>query len=127
MFSPIGFDANGNEYFNEVSFFQGVYTGRVSKFANDGGVAYIEVPFLNSQSAHQSGCLSKDGRYMIISMESNYSYGVEDLYMIERKSNQEWKSPINLGGEINTEFQEITPYLAPDNRTLFFCYKWQSR
>lgn len=120
MFSPIGFDVNGNEYFSEVSYFQGVYKGRVSKFANNGGVAYIEVPFLNSKSAHQSGCLSKDGRYMILSMESNYSYGVEDLYMIERKSNQEWKSPINLGGQINSEFQEITPYLAPDNRTLFF-------
>ncbi len=120
MFSPIGFDAEGNEYFNEVSYFQGVYTGKVSKFLSDGGVAYIEVPFLNSKSAHQSGCLSKDGRYMIISMESNYTYGVEDLYMVERKSNMEWKGPINLGGQVNSEYQEITPYLAPDNRTLFF-------
>ncbi len=120
MFSPIGFDLNGNEYFSEVSYVQGIYTGRVSKFLNDGGVAYIDVPFLNSKSAHQSGCLSKDGRYMILSMESNYTYGVEDLYMIERKSNQEWKSPVNLGGQINSEFQEITPFLAEDNRTLFF-------
>lgn len=120
MFSPIGFDTEGNEYFNEVSFFRGVYTGRVSKFSKNGGVAYIDVPFLNSKSAHQSGCLSKDGKYMILSMESNYSYGVEDLYMIERKSNLEWKSPVNLGRQVNSEYQEITPFLAPDNRTLFF-------
>lgn len=120
MFSPIGFDQYGNEYFNEVSFVQGVYTGRVSKFVNDGGVAYVDVPFLNSKSAHQSGCLSKDGKFMIISMESNYTYGVEDLYVIKRKSMDEWSSPINLGSQINSEFQEITPYLAPDNKTLFF-------
>ncbi|MEP1094713.1 MAG: OmpA family protein [Cyclobacteriaceae bacterium] len=120
MFSPIGFDQQGNEYFSEVSFFQGVYTGRVSKFSTNGGVAYIDVPFLNSKSAHQSGCLSKDGKYMILSMESNYTYGVEDLYMIERKSNNEWKGPVNLGRQINTRFQEITPFLAADNKTLFF-------
>ncbi|MEP5613965.1 MAG: OmpA family protein [Cyclobacteriaceae bacterium] len=120
MFSPIGFDSEGNEYFSEVSFFQGVYTGRVSKFSASGGVAYIDVPFLNSKSAHQSGCLSKDGKYMILSMESNYTYGVEDLYMIERKSSQRWKAPVNLGRQINSKFQEITPFLAADNKTLFF-------
>lgn len=120
MFSPIGFDTEGNEFFNEVSFYQGVYTGRVSKFSMDGGVAYIDIPFLNSKSAHQTGCLSMDGKYMILSMESNHTYGVEDLYMVQRRSKQEWKGPINLGRQINSEFQEITPFLAADNKTLFF-------
>jgi outer membrane protein OmpA-like peptidoglycan-associated protein len=94
--------------------------GRISKFLNDGGVAYIDVPFLNSKSAHQSGCISNDGQYMIISMESNYTYGVEDLYMIERKGINKWKSPVNLGSKVNSRFQEITHFLASDNKTLFF-------
>lgn len=120
MFSPIGFDSEGNEYFNEVTFSQGVYTGKVSKFLKNGGAVEVRIPFLKSQSAHQSGCLSKDGQYMILAMESSYTNGVEDLYVVRKRPNGEWKSPVNLGTQINSKFQEITPFLAVDNKTLYF-------
>lgn len=120
MFSPIGFDLEGNEYFNEVTFSQGVYKGKVSKFLPNGGAVDVRIPFLRSQSAHQSGCLSKDGQYMILAMESSYTNGVEDLYVVLRRPNGEWKSPVNLGTQINSKFQEITPFLAVDNKTLYF-------
>ncbi len=120
MFSPIGFDADGNQYFSEVAYNQGVYTGKVLKFINGGGAAKVEIPFLVNKSSHQSGYLSKDGQYMLLSMESNYTYGVEDIYLVRKKPDGRWSSPINLGSQINTEYQEITPFLATDNRTLFF-------
>lgn len=120
MFSPIGFAKNGEEYFSEVSFSQGIYSGKVSKFLPNGGAVDVKIPFLKSQSAHQSGCLSKDGQFMILAMESSYTNGVEDLYVIKRRPNGDWRSPINLGAQVNSEFQEITPFLAVDNKTLYF-------
>ena len=40
--------------------------------------------------------------------------------MIEKKGKDKWKSPVNLGSQVNSQFQEITPFLASDNKTLFF-------
>ena len=120
MFSPIGFDKDGNQFFSEVSFYKGVYKGKVLKFLIDGGAAEVEIPFLKNKSSHQSGCLSKDGMFMILSIESNYSFGVEDLYVVRKMPGGAWASPINLGENLNTEFQELTPFLASDNRTLYF-------
>ena len=119
MFSPVGFDKAGNQYFSKVSFHQGVYAGKVFRSLNDGGVVEVAIPFLENKSPHQSGCLSKDGRYMILSMESPNTYGVEDLYLVQMRQGH-WTSPINLGRQVNTKFQEITPFLARDNKTLFF-------
>lgn len=120
LFSPIGFDKEGNEYFSEVTYSQGVYSSKISKFQTGGGAVEVDIPFLKNRSPHQSGCLSKDGEYMILSMESGHTNGVEDLYLVRRKSDGRWRSPVNLGSQINTEFQEITPFLAEDNRTLYF-------
>lgn len=120
MFSPIGFDAVGNEYFSMVRFDRGVYSGKVMKYLVDGGVAEVEIPYFENKSPYQSGCLSKDGRYMILSLESNSSYGVEDLYLLRRNREGGWSTPQNLGAQINSAYQEITPFLASDNKTLFF-------
>ncbi|MFY0651872.1 MAG: OmpA family protein [Cyclobacteriaceae bacterium] len=80
----------------------------------------IEIPYFKSTSDHVSGCISADGRYLIFAMESYSSRGVEDLYMCKLNSDGSWSSPKNLGSGINTPFQEMTPFLAADNKTLFF-------
>jgi outer membrane protein OmpA-like peptidoglycan-associated protein len=57
---------------------------------------------------------------MLLSLASYGSHGAEDIYVCFRIGTDIWTEPKNLGGVINTDFQEMTPYLAPDNRTLFF-------
>lgn len=80
----------------------------------------IEIPYFKSKSDHISGCISSDGRYLLFGMESYGTYGVEDLYMCKLKGDGSWTSPKNLGAVINTPFQEMTPFLAADNKTVFF-------
>lgn len=45
-------------------------------------------------------------------------YGGTDLYYSERKGN-EWGEPKNLGPRINTEGNEMFPYVAPDSSLYF--------
>lgn len=118
MVSPIGFTENGLIY-SKVTFEKGMYYGQVRYNENDKDQA-VDIPYLKNKSQIQSGCLSKDGRYMILSMEGNNTYGVEDLYVVKKKADGSWDRPKNLGYQLNTEFQEVTPFLAEDNRTLFF-------
>lgn len=80
----------------------------------------FEVPYLNSKSKELNASVSPDGRHILFGMESFGNYGVEDIYVSRMKPNGDWTSPKNLGATINTQNQEITPFLAADNKTLFF-------
>jgi len=40
--------------------------------------------------------------------------------MAKRISKTEWSKPVNLGPEINSEYDEVGAFLAPDGKTLFF-------
>lgn len=46
-------------------------------------------------------------------------YGGFDLYM-SRKQNDIWSTPVNLGPEINSPYDELTPFLSQDGTTLYF-------
>ena len=121
MISPIGFDKSGGLYFNEVIYEKGIYIGAV-KYLSPWQVKpkNVNIAFLKSRTPLQSGHLSKNENYMILSLERNDGYGVEDLYVIEKMGLNKWSTPKNLGYMINTKFQEITPFLHSDNHTLFF-------
>ncbi len=44
----------------------------------------------------------------------------KDLFYAERKEDNTWSKPINLGKTINTEFDEDYPYMSSDGITLYF-------
>ena len=78
------------------------------------------IPYLNSKSKELTASISADGKHILFGMESFGNYGVEDIYISRLKADNQWTSPKNLGSSINTQFQEISPFLAADNKTLFF-------
>ena len=82
--------------------------------------ARIAIKYFYNKSDHVSISLSETGDIMLLSLESYGTYGAEDLYVSFRIGNDQWSEPRNIGPIINTPFQEMTPYLAPDNKTLFF-------
>ena len=64
--------------------------------------------------------LSRDNEVMILSMNRNDSKGQNDLYVAFRIHTTLWSAPIHLGNIVNTEANEITPYISDDKRNLFF-------
>jgi OOP family OmpA-OmpF porin len=48
------------------------------------------------------------------------SYGGRDLYVSFLKADCTWTKPLNLGKTINTKGTEAAPFLASDDRTLYF-------
>ena len=56
---------------------------------------------------------------MILSLIENNGYGQEDLYVSELV-NGKWTKPENLGATINTSGFEISPFLSPDKKRLYF-------
>ncbi|WP_421763595.1 OmpA family protein [Ekhidna sp.] len=46
--------------------------------------------------------------------------GEFDLYMSINAGNDNWGPPMNLGSQINTPFNEVSPFYDPSERVLFF-------
>jgi outer membrane protein OmpA-like peptidoglycan-associated protein len=65
-------------------------------------------------------CLSSAQNVLVLSILRKDTYGERDLYVCFRKDNGKWSSPLNLGKDINTAGDDITPFLAADGVTLYF-------
>ena len=47
-------------------------------------------------------------------------YGGRDIWMVKKLPYGNWTEPQNLGEPINTEYDEESPFLHPDGKTLYF-------
>ena len=56
---------------------------------------------------------------LLFSSARQGGYGGMDLYVSIRRDAQ-WTTPMNLGPKVNTAYDERSPFLAGDGRTLFF-------
>jgi outer membrane protein OmpA-like peptidoglycan-associated protein len=57
---------------------------------------------------------------MILSVERDDSHGDRDLYVSFMQDDSVWTEPLNLGDVINTASEESAPFLAADDKTLYF-------
>jgi len=75
---------------------------------------------VNSDEWDSQPTISSDGSRIIFTSARNGGYGSQDLYMIEKNVFGDWGPPQNLGGMVNTPFNDSSPYLSPDGKTLYF-------
>jgi outer membrane protein OmpA-like peptidoglycan-associated protein len=66
-----------------------------------------------------SASMSTDEQVLIMTLKDDRTQGQSDLY-ISTKDGGSWTAPVPLPKSINTPGIEMTPFLAPDNRTLYF-------
>ncbi len=74
---------------------------------------------INSSAYEPSVCISKDKKLLFFSSNRPGKGGL-DIYVSIADSKGRWQSPQILGDEINTIFNEESPYYDEDSRTLYF-------
>ncbi|MGE0587221.1 MAG: OmpA family protein [Cyclobacteriaceae bacterium] len=57
---------------------------------------------------------------LLMSVEREDTQGGRDLYVSFQKNDSLWSEPLNLGDVVNTAGEETAPFLASDNKTLYF-------
>lgn len=57
---------------------------------------------------------------MIMSVEREDSQGDRDLYVSFMQDDSVWTEPLNLGNIVNSAAEESAPFLAADDKTLYF-------
>lgn len=75
---------------------------------------------INTEFYETHACISSDGKKLFFASNRSGGYGDLDIYVSERNSNGEWGPAKNLGSKINTRFNENTPFVTVDGKTLFF-------
>ena len=64
--------------------------------------------------------MTPDGQTMYFVSERPGGYGGRDIYRIVRLPNGEWSRAQNMGPTINTPYDEDSPYIDINNKTLYF-------
>jgi tetratricopeptide (TPR) repeat protein len=75
---------------------------------------------VNSKSWETHCSVTPDGRDLYFVSDRPGGYGGRDIYRIVKLPNGSWSEPQNLGPEINTAQDEDSPFIAVDNKTLYY-------
>ena len=77
-------------------------------------------PPVNTAAWESQPSISPDGKTLYFTSSREGNIGRLDIWMSTRISEGRWSEPVNLGPKINTSGREMSPFIHPDNRTLFF-------
>jgi outer membrane protein OmpA-like peptidoglycan-associated protein len=75
---------------------------------------------INTKYWETSATISADGKTIYFVSTRKRGYGNRDLYTSKLNDDGTWSVPENLGGVINTPYDEDTPFIHPDGKTLYF-------
>lgn len=127
-FSPDG----KTMYFSRESYFENQYEKdpdsknrfsvlQLFKAKKEGGAwGNVEALSINSDTySVKNPSLSHDGKTLYFASDMPDGYGLFDIYKTQVNSDGSIGKPENLGQKINTEAQEMFPYIS-ENNTLYF-------
>jgi len=75
---------------------------------------------INTKYWESHACISNDGKTLYFTSNRPQSLGGTDIFYSELNAKGEWGSAQNIGSEINTTFNEETPYISLDGKRLYF-------
>jgi outer membrane protein OmpA-like peptidoglycan-associated protein len=76
-----------------------------------------------NKAQYMEASLSSDKSVLILGLQRDKTEGMNDLYVSFKQKNGQYSIPVNMGKQINTTDWEITPFLAADDKTLYFSSK----
>lgn len=100
-------DYIGNLYYSH--FEDGMWTPAVKMGEN------ISTKYWESHAS-----FSKDGQFLYFTSNRKGTLGGLDIYVSSKQSNGTWGEPHNLGPTINSPYNEESPSISEDGRTLYF-------
>lgn len=80
----------------------------------------LETPGVNTDFWEPHFTVSADGNMKFFSSDRKGGFGGRDLYYMIKLTNGEWSLPKNMGPKINSRYDEDSPFLSIDNKTLYF-------
>jgi OmpA-OmpF porin, OOP family len=81
----------------------------------------IRIRNLNVRGVYTDYSFGPDQKSLIMSVERDSTLGGRDLYVsFYDETRNTWSTPMSLGAQVNSAYEEMTPFMAADGKTLFF-------
>lgn len=93
-----------------------------SEFVNNNfqTLEFLDYKGVNTDYWETHCTVTPDGNNIYFVSERPGGYGGRDIYRIVRMTDGSWSEPQNLGPTINTPYDEESPFIAVDNKTMYF-------
>lgn len=82
-------------------------------------------PPINSKYWDSQPSLSSDGNTLYFVSNRPGGKGEKDIWASSLTKDGYWGTPVNLGDSINTAYSDMSPFIHPDNKTLYFASEGQ--
>lgn len=93
----------------------------ISRFENNRWTKTEALPYpINSEYYESHASFSSDGKSIYFSSNRPGGYGGLDIYKSVKDESGNWGPAINLGPQINTMGDELSPFVSKDGKYLFF-------
>ncbi|MBU1372502.1 MAG: OmpA family protein [Bacteroidetes bacterium] len=93
----------------------------ISKKEGNGWSKPVNLGFpINTKGWESQPSISSDGKTLYFVSDRNGGFGSYDIWKSTIGEDGKWQMPENLGPNINTPFDEQSPFIHPDNKTLYF-------
>lgn len=83
-------------------------------------VQHFDVPNVNTDAWEPHITVTPDGKTIYFVSDRKGGFGGRDIYRVVKLPTGDWSEPQNMGPTINTAFDEDSPFIAIDNKTLYF-------
>jgi len=92
-----------------------------SKFENDSYQNPIKLgDEINTTFNEFAPCVDLNETYIFFCSNRPEGYGFNDIYISVKDSDGKWNSPRNLGPSINTDFEDLYPFITNNGKLFFF-------
>ena len=77
-------------------------------------------PIDNNKLREDHVAISADSKTIYFASDDKNGMGGKDIYRVVKLPNGEWSKALNVGPPINTPYDEDSPFLHPDGKTLYY-------
>jgi outer membrane protein OmpA-like peptidoglycan-associated protein/tetratricopeptide (TPR) repeat protein len=97
-----------------------IYYSDIQENDRFGDIAKLQHGEVNTEYWETHCTITPDGQNMYFASNRPGGYGGRDIYRIVKLPNGEWSKAQNMGPEINTPNDEDSPFIAVNNKTLYY-------
>jgi PAS domain S-box-containing protein len=101
-------NGDGNLYYSEL--LEGKVWSKPHKYPST----------INTSAQETHATLSADGNILYFTSDRKGGFGGLDLYMSKKTGENDWSEAINLGNQINSEYNEESPHLQANSDIFYF-------
>ena len=83
-------------------------------------IDHIENKQINTSDWETHCTVTPDGKTMYFVSNKKGGFGGRDIYRCDKLESGEWGKPENCGPTLNSPFDEESPFISVDNKTLYF-------